>query len=382
MLAAVAVTAACSGSSDEVEAQREPTTRAGGCRTTAASPRFREAIAAGRRLMPRLASGLRAPGLSLAVAVNGRIVWSVNCGVTSVRTGAPATDRTQFRIGSVSKPLTAATLAHYAAAGKVDLDAPIGTYLPSFRRHPGITLRRLAGHLGGIRHYETRAEVVNRRRFDSVQDTVEIVDEDPLIAPPGTRFSYSTYGYNVIGAALERATGREFAELVRVATLARAQLAHTIPGTARSGTAATFYEVTSSGGVRRAPPIDLSDRLPGGGFLSTARDLAVFGSVLATGRLVPPAVVKTMFTSQRTTAGEPTGYGLGFEIHPSPHGLFVGHTGAVVGGTSALVIHVPSGVSLGLATNVGYATAANPPPPPRSTPDPPELVLPFVKSAR
>jgi CubicO group peptidase (beta-lactamase class C family) len=314
--------------------------------------------------------------------VNGTVVWSVNCGFANVRARKPVTDETLFRIGSVSKTLTAATLASYAAAREVDLDAPISTYLPSFRPASGVTLRRLAGHLAGIRHYETRAEVVNRRHFAHVRDAVAIVEDEALVAPPGSRFAYSTYGYNLIGAALEHVTGREFAAIVREAVLAPAGLDRTVPGTTRNAAASAFYELTDSGSTRPAPPIDLSDRLPGGGFLSTARELAVFGSRLADGRVVPRAMTRAMFTSQRTVQGEPTGYGLGFEIHPSPHGLFVGHSGAVDGGTSAIVIHVPTGATLALATNVGFATAASPPPPPESTPDPPALLMPFVRARR
>jgi CubicO group peptidase (beta-lactamase class C family) len=381
-LVAAAALTACSGSDGGGKGGRETESGGAECRTTAASPRYRAPIAAGRRLLPRLAAGLRAPGLSLAVAVDGSVVWSVNCGFANLRDRTPVTDGTLFRIGSVSKTLTATTLAHYVSAGRVDLDAAITRYVPSFRGGNGVTLRRLAGHLAGIRHYETRAEVVNRRRFAHVRDALAIIEGDALVAPPGAQFAYSTYGYNLIGAALERATRREFAALVREAVLTPAHLEHTLPGTMGVNGASTFYELTDTGGVRLAPPIDLSDRVPGGGYLSTARDLAVFGSLLAEGRLVPRRLTRTLFTSQRTAAGELTGYGIGFEVRPSADGLFVGHTGAVDGGTSALLIHVRSGTTLALATNVGFATAAAPPPPPESTPDPPDLLLPFVRAGR
>lgn len=128
-------------------------------------------------------------------------------------------DTTQFRIGSVSKTLTAAALVHYADAGLVELDAPIARYLPGFPHARGITLRRLAGHLAGIRHYETADEAVNRRHFPSVRATLAIFANDPLVSSPGTRFAYSSYGYDVIGAALERATRLSFPELMRRAVL-------------------------------------------------------------------------------------------------------------------------------------------------------------------
>ena len=70
---------------------------------------------------------------------------------------------------------------------------------------------------------------------------------------------------------------------------------------------------------------------------------------------------------------------LGFELQPSPFGLFVGHTGAVDGGTAGLLIHPHSGAVLALTTNLGYASAASAPPPKKGTPDPPALLLPFIR---
>jgi CubicO group peptidase (beta-lactamase class C family) len=349
------------------------------CRQSQASPQYQRAIDSVRPLLGRLRNGLRAPGLSLAVAARGRIVWSVSCGYADLKSHRPVTAHTRFRIGSVSKPLTATALAHDAEIGRVDLDAPIDRYV-DFPSHGGaITLRRLAGHLAGIRNYGTRAEAVNRRHFASVGATLALFADDPLVAEPGTRFSYSSYGYDVIGAALERASGRDFETLVRDVVLAPARMSETTVLTASRATRATFYELKDGGGVRVAPPIDLSDRLPAGGFLSTANDLARFGAALTSGKLVGAGTEAMMFQSQRTTSGEETGYGIGFEVHPSPFGLFVGHTGAVDGGTAALLIHVKTGTALALTTNLGYATAVSPPPPKRGTPDPPRLLLPFIR---
>jgi CubicO group peptidase (beta-lactamase class C family) len=166
---------------------------------------------------------------------------------------------------------------------------------------------------------------------------------------------------------------------MREAVLAPAHMHETTLATAPRAARATFYELKDSGGVGVAPPIDLSDRLPSGGFLSTADDLARFGVALTDGTLVGKETAAMMFRSQRTTAGEETGYGLGFEVHPSPFGLFVSQTGALDGGTAALLIHVKTGTVLALTTNLGYATAVSPPPPKKGTPDPPTLLLPFIR---
>jgi serine beta-lactamase-like protein LACTB len=357
-----------------------PKASATGCRETRASADYRETIATARPLLRRLKAGVRAPGLSLAVAIRGKIVWSANCGYADLKSRRLVTDHTRFRIGSVSKPLTATALASFAASSRVDLDASIARYLPHFPSHGGaITLRRLAGHLAGIRHYQSQAEVINRRHFRNVAATLSLFADDPLVAEPGARFSYSSYGYDVIGAALERVADEPFAALMREQLLAPAHMAETTLASAPANVRASFYEVTSNGGVRRAPPIDLSDRLPAGGFLSTADDLAHFGAAFTDGTLVDPATEKMMFSSQRTTRGELTDYGLGFEVHPSPFGLFVRHIGAVDGGTAALLIHPQSRAVLALTTNIGYASATSAPPPKKDTPDPTALLLPFIR---
>jgi serine beta-lactamase-like protein LACTB, mitochondrial len=367
-----AAASACDGAFEGAPAKRI-------CRESLAAPEYQQAINADRAVVRRLMEGLRAPGLSLAVATGGKIVWSVSCGYADLKSRRPVTPHTRFRIGSLSKTLTATALAEYAENGRVDLDAPVDRYV-DFPSHGGaITLRRLAGHLAGIRHYESQAEVINRRQFASVTATLGLFAGDPMVAEPGTRFSYSSYGYDVIGAALERVSGHDFASLMREAVLAPAHLSETTLATAPRAARATFYEITDSGGVRVAPPIDLSDRLPAGGFLSTVDDLARFGVALTDGTLVGKETAAMMFRSQRTTAGEETGYGLGFEVHPSPFGLFVGATGAVDGGTAGLLIHVKTGTVLALTTNLGYATAVSPPPPKKGTPDPPTLLLPFIR---
>src|SRR5712691_3853581 len=118
------------------------------------------------------------PGLAVAVAVDGRIVWSEAFGYADLDAKTPATPATQFRIGSVSKPLTAAAVAQLYEQGKLDLDAPVQRYVPSFpdKGYP-ITTRQLAGHLAGIRNYRGDEPLLNRH-FDSVRDGLAIFEHD------------------------------------------------------------------------------------------------------------------------------------------------------------------------------------------------------------
>jgi hypothetical protein len=95
-------------------------------------------------------------------------------------------------------------------------------------------------------------------------------------------------------------------------------------------------------------------------------------------RFLSAASQKLLFTSQRTTGGATTGYGFGFEVHPSPFGVAAGHTGNVVGGTCFLLIHPRTRVVVALTTNIGFVTTSQPPDL-AGTPDPPQLAVPFIR---
>jgi CubicO group peptidase (beta-lactamase class C family) len=319
-----------------------------------------------------------APGLSVAIAANGKLVWSESCGFADRARRIPVTRTTHFRVGSLSKPFTAATAARLAQLGRLDMDTDIRRYVPAFpSARPRVSARQLGGHLGGIRHYQGAAEAVNRTHYRSLADSLTVFIDDPLVAEPGTRFSYSSYGFDLLGAAVESAASVPFAKAVRRTLLGPLDLRQTsIGGVAPGGT--RFYEVTNDRRAVSAPPIDLSDRYPSGGFLSTAEDLVRLGLGVTDRRFLNAASQKLLFTSQRTTGGAATGYGFGFEVHPSPFGVVAGHTGNVVGGTSFLLIHPKTRVIVALTTNIGFVTASHPPDL-AGTPDPPQLAVPFIR---
>src|SRR6266404_4420741 len=150
------------------------------------------------------------PGLAIAVAVDGRIVYSEGFGFADLEERVPVWPTTKFRIGSVSKPLTAVALVQLVEQGKLDLDAPVQKYVPSFPdKGAPITTRMLAGHLGGIRHYKDD-ENLSAKHYNNVLEGLKIFEDDPLVAPPGTKFSYSSYGFNLLSAVVQGASGQDF----------------------------------------------------------------------------------------------------------------------------------------------------------------------------
>jgi CubicO group peptidase (beta-lactamase class C family) len=282
------------------------------------------------------------PGLALTVAVD-------------VKERVPVWPTTKFRIGSISKPLTAVGLMELVQSGKLDLDAPIQKYVPSFpEKGAVITVRMVAGHLGGIRHYKGD-EFGIQRHYANVTEGLAIFKDDPLVSPPGTKFNYSSYGYNLLSAAVESASGQDFLSYMQANVFAPFGLVHTAPDLNSQivEQRSRFYELPKDRPVENAPYVDNSYKWAGGGFLSTAEDLVRFGSALLQPGILNAQSMKVMFTSQRTDTGEETGYGIGWGITKSSSGQQIyEHSGGSVGGHSQLLIYPGTRVVVALVTNL------------------------------
>ncbi|PYP69253.1 MAG: hypothetical protein DMD36_10665 [Gemmatimonadetes bacterium] len=315
---------------------------------------YAAAVARARAIVCDQLAG-KIPGLQVAVAVGGKLVWSEAFGYADLAREVPVTAETQFRIGSVSKPLTAAAVALLYEQGKLDLDAPVQRYVPSFpdKGYP-ITTRQLAGHLAGIRHYRGD-EFLRNRHFDTVLEGLAIFQGDSLLSPPGTKFSYSSYGWNLISAVVEGAAGQDFLTYMSRNVLRPLGLTHTAPDRVDSliPNRTRFYERGADSGFVPAPPVDNSYKWAGGGFLSTAEDLVRFGSALLEPGFLKAATLELLFTSQKTTAGEPTGYGVGWFVATDGRGhRWVSHGGSSVGGTTAFGVDRDSRIVIAITSNL------------------------------
>lgn len=293
------------------------------------------------------------PGLSAAIGVGGELLWAEGFGYADVENRVPMLPQTKLRVASVSKSLTSAALGLLVEQGKLDLDAPVQRYVPSFpeKRWP-ITTRQLAGHLAGIRHYRDQ-EFYSMKHYDSVLEALEVFKDDTLLFRPGTRYSYSSYGWNLISAVIEGASGMPFLQFMRRYVFDPLDMHDTVAEHVDSLIMhrARFYVYRDSL-LMNAPYVDNSVKWAGGGFLSTAPDLVRFGNGLLTGRLLKPETVQLLFTSQRTEDGQETGYGMGWRVGEHLGRHFVWHTGGAVGGSSVLVLLPEAQVVVALIVNL------------------------------
>jgi CubicO group peptidase (beta-lactamase class C family) len=296
-----------------------------------------------------------APGAQIAVSRAGRTVWSESFGCADVELDVPVARDTRLRIGSVSKPLTAAALGLLVEEGRLDLDLPVQAYVPDFPKKAWpITTRQLAGHLAGIRHYEGD-EFQIRDHYPTVRAGLAIFENDALLFEPGTRFSYSSYGWNLLSAVVEGASGEPFLAFMEKRVFMPAGMTHTsaddpapiVPGRGR------FYtRDLDTGAVDNALYVDNSYKWAGGGFLSTAEDLVAFANALLEGRLVRPETLRLLWTSQQTSDGKDTDYGIGWSVDRDSKGRRrVRHSGGAQGGTANLVIYPEERLVVALLVN-------------------------------
>jgi CubicO group peptidase (beta-lactamase class C family) len=317
--------------------------------------RYDAAIAVARDSLDALMAEQQIPGLTAAVLIGGEIVWSEGFGWADVENQVPVTPLTKMRVGSVSKSMTGAALGVLLDAGQIDLDAPVQQYIPSFPEKRGpISTRQVAGHIAGIRHYRGD-EFLSTTHYDSVEDGLVIFAEDSLLFEPGARFQYSSYGWNLVSAVVEGASGQDFLPFMRSAIFRPLNLRHTVADHTDSLITyrTAFYSVEDSILIN-APYVDNSYKWAGGGFLSTADDLVRFGDAMINGDFFTPATRDELFTSLRTNSGEHTGYGLGFFVGTDEAGRrTVGHSGGSVGGTTQLIMYPEQDVVVALIANRG-----------------------------
>ena len=295
------------------------------------------------------------PGLSVAVVTDQRMRWSNGYGLADLENFIPAKSATVYRLGSISKTITAIAVMQLVERGKLDLDAPIQKYCPAFpQKQWPITARQLLGHLAGVRHYKSDAEFLSTKHYNSVVEGMDMFKDDPLLQEPGTKYQYTTHGYAILGCAVEGASGMKFSDYVRENIFTPAgmnrmrvdDVLEIIPNRAQG------YFKIPSGELRNSTLADTSYKIPGGGFCSTVEDLARFAIAVQTGKLVKKETLDQMWTKQKTRDGKETSYGLGWGLSERNAMKEVAHGGAQQRVSTYLYMIPEKGLAVVLMVNL------------------------------
>jgi len=269
------------------------------------------------------------PGISCAIGVGAEIPFRRGFGLADVENEVAAKEATVYRLGSISKPITAVAVMQLVEAGQLDLDRNVHEIVAEWpEKQWPVTTRLLLSHLAGVRHYR-RGEEESVVHFATQVEGLVRFAQDPLLHEPGTKYSYSTYGYNLIAAVVEKVAKKPFAEVVReriavpshAPTLQDDDIRRIIRGRAQG-------YVRVEGKLQNSELMDSSYKLGGGGLCCSAEDLVRFAQALLAGTLVKKETLEQMFTPGKLRDGTAIDYALGFGVGKDGTRRVVSHSGA------------------------------------------------------
>jgi len=324
-----------------------------------------DAATIAQRLLDTLRETNGVPGMGAAVWQRGQIVWEGSSGLRDVERRLPVTRETLFRLASVSKIFTVAAVGQLAEQGRMDLDAPMQRQLPWLGSHwAPITPRQLAAHVSGLPHYQAVDADRGSRHYATGRDAVAIFAERDLLRPPGTAYSYSSWGYTLLGALVEEKTGRPFTDYVakEVAPGLAIRADATDSGDADASRAYGFDQRR----VVDVPRHDFSYTWGGGGLSGTASAVASFGGRMIDGRVVRPETFDAMLVPVKLANGKTAGeddyeVGSGWRIGGDADGApFVHHNGVALGARSTLGLWRGERTAVSVLSNASWVSRMEP----------------------
>jgi CubicO group peptidase (beta-lactamase class C family) len=319
----------------------------------------------------------RPVGSVTAGVISGKqLIWSKSYGDADMEKKTAAGSDTVYRIGSITKMITALMLEQLVEAGKVNLSDPVEKYFPQvnsvlgrFPNAPPITLVQLATHTSGLgREPDDTATYVTGPVAGWEKTLIAALPHTHYILEPGTRFSYSNIGYAILGAALSRAAGESYVEYVSKHIFQPLGMTHTVLewNPQMLAPLSKGYQLMGPTEVDSVTPQREHEtgrgyKVPNGAIYTTVGDLARFASfLLAQG---PESVLKSSslarFQVQSAVPADidlTQGYGIGFQVERRENYVAFGHGGAVAGYTAELLMNRKAGVGVIVLSN----GAANP----------------------
>jgi serine beta-lactamase-like protein LACTB len=366
------------------------------------SPKWAGAVEQGRRIVRASVAEQNLPGASAAVGIDGDIVWAEGVGFADLKTGAPVTPDHRFRIGTASTALTSAAAGLLLEKGRLKLDDEIQTYAPAFpKKQWPVTLRQLMGHTAGVVADGGDDGPLFTKRCERPVEALQYFAKNSLLFQPGTQYRFSSYGWILVSTAVEAAADQPFLTFMREQIFDPLGMHNTVadpgpdaatvkgedfplvtmireliydPEATRNAAADstkkpvqeqatpyfTRFRSDPNYGMHLMRPLDYSCYAGASAFVSTPSDLARFGMAMNSGKILKPAAVDMLQTSQRLASGDETGYGLGWSLKTvmlaGKQTRVVGHDGNSFGGMAASLMTFPEyGIVVAVTSNISYA---------------------------
>jgi D-alanyl-D-alanine carboxypeptidase len=297
-------------------------------------------------------------GGAVLVAKGDRVLFGRAYGLADRKTDVRNTLGTRFRIGSMNKMFTAVAILQLVEAGKLELTAPLGRYLTGYPNPDvaaKVTIHHLLTHTGGTGDIFGPDFEANRTKLRKLADYVKLYGERGLEFEPGTRWSYSNYGFILLGAVIEKVTGQSYYDYVQAHVYEPAGMTATGSLPEHQSVRGRSIGYTKAPGTTKWLPntnwLPYRGTSAGGGY-STVEDLVRFAQALMKHELLSPDSTDLLITGKEKL-GFGGRYAYGFEDHRDAEGNgSVGHGGGAPGMSGDLRIHPKSGYILTALANV------------------------------
>ncbi len=295
------------------------------------------------------------PSLSAGILVDGELIWTDAAGFANKENQVEATTETLYRIGSISKVITTVLVFRLVESGKLNLEDPVQKYIPDYpidKKGP-IKVIHLLSHTSGIDHYRGK-ETRSFEHYSNLRDASRLFENRNLKFKPGTKYQYSSYGFTLLGAVIEAATGISYHANLKELVLDKAGMRSTFiedrtdikPGQAK------LYKKK---GNEVIPDVDndLSNIYPAGGLVSTATDLLLFFESWRNGKLISAENVQKMvqvLEYNGDVLNENAGLGWNIWKHDK-YGWVCHRIGGQSGTSTLLISYRDQGVTVALLSN-------------------------------
>ena len=284
----------------------------------------------------------RIPSTAAALTRDGSLVWRGSAGTATGEPGVAPTDL-QYRIGSITKTMTAVLVLQLRDDGALSLTDPLSAYLPELERHGGLALRSLLGHGAGLAA-EPAGPWWERAEGSPFDELAANLAATPAPLEPASGFHYSNVGYALLGEVVARVSGKPWWECLSDRILQPLGMLRTtydpFAPHAQGYSVAPYAPVLTP-----EPATDTGAMAPAGQLWSTVLDLATYADFLITGHREVMALetLQEMSVPQVGSRedGSSGGYGLGLRLLPGGSGTLVGHTGTMPGFQASLFVDRP-----------------------------------------
>ncbi|HYG30199.1 MAG TPA: serine hydrolase domain-containing protein [Allosphingosinicella sp.] len=285
------------------------------------------------------------PGAVVVVTRGGRTVYTAGRGLADVEAGTPIRADSLFRLGSITKQFTAAAILQLVQAGRISVDDPISRFFPDYPQPAAsATVRQLLNHTSGIQSYTAIPGWMveaNTSRARTTAEMMALVRDLPPRTPPGEAWAYNNSGYVLLGAIIERVTGRPWYRAVERMT-GRLGIRGIGYGAERESSPRMVRGYTvADGRVVPAPRIHMSVPHGAGGLVGSVGDLARWAHALHRGRVLSPQLYEAMTTPANLTGGRTHPYGFGVRFDRLRDRETIEHGGAIFGFNTES-IYIPS----------------------------------------